>query len=248
MGPVGEHHGVDRLRVEDPVRGHAGAHIDAEVTQFLGDGPCLLLVQGWQDVRGELDDSGTEALVCQCLSGLDADESGSQDDGPRESGADPCPQCPRITDIAQGVHPRGVDSRDRWDEGPRPRGEHQGVVPEVFLPGGCPHRHLARLDVEIGDLVARAHIEGERLPEAFGGLYEETALLRDLPADEVGQATVGEGDVLPTFKDDDLGRLVQASRTCRATHAPRNTADEDDAPASGLFFPDRPCARVHCAP
>jgi hypothetical protein len=83
--------------------------------------------------------------------------------------------------------------------------------------------------VDRGHLVPGAHVEVERGLERPGGVQQELRAVGDLVAHVVGQTAVGEGDVLATLEDDDLGGLVEAARAGGRRHAAGDPADDHDA-------------------
>ena len=91
-------------------------------------------------------------------------------------------------------------------------------------------------------IILRVDEEGERIPltvadfdrdaepppEALGRLQGQLPLILDDPADVVGQAAVGVGDVARALEDDDLGLLVQTAEPGCGRCAARDSAHDHD--------------------
>ncbi len=90
------------------------------------------------------------------------------------------------------------------------------------------HRHGLGGRVDREDLVVRAHIEVQGLPQALRGLQEQSVAVLDRLADVVRQPAVGEGDVMSALQDHDLGVLVQPAGPGRGRHAGGNATHNDD--------------------
>ena len=173
---------------------------------------------------GVLDEVGFEAALCEGFGGLDADESGAEDDGSRARGL---AQGESVVDRAQGVHTRGVEAVNRGPAGEGSRGEDQVFVGERVGRAGLRVGDLdaVRAGVDRRDLGVDAHVEVERRLERLRGVEEEFGGVFDLTADVVREPAVREGHVLAALQHDDLGALVApAQARCRA-HATGDSSD-----------------------
>ena len=71
--------------------------------------------------------------------------------------------------------------------------------------------------------VSHVHVEVEPGREAWGVCTSSLGALGDHPADVVGQAAVGEGDMVAALEEDDLG-VLRRRRARAAAEAPPATA------------------------
>jgi hypothetical protein len=67
-----------------------------------------------------------------------------------------------------------------------------------------------------GDLVPDPHVHPEAGEEALRRLERQVLGVLDDPADVVGQAAVGVGDIAGAFEDHDLRLFVQPADTSRS--------------------------------
>ena len=154
----------------DRLRGHAQAQVDPVCGELFGQQRCELGVQGRQDVVGQLDEVDLEAAGGEGLDRLEADETGTDDDGARglpglASGAqqlfDAVPQRVDVGHGAQGVHGRVVQALDGRTHGHRAGGQQQCVVrQEVGVFPGLDGDLLGPA-VDARDPVAGAHVQVE---------------------------------------------------------------------------------------
>ena len=174
---------------------------------------------------GVLHEVGLEASLRECLSSLDADEAGAEDDGSRSRGL---AQGEGIVDRAQGVYARGVEAVDRGPACEGTRGEDQVVVGERVGLAGLRVGDLDAVSTRVdrGDLGVDAHVEVEGRFEGVRGVEEELGGVFDFAADVVREPAVREGDVLAALQDDDLGALVAPAQACCRAHATRDSSDD----------------------
>ena len=174
---------------------------------------------------GVLDEVGFEAALCEGFGGLDADESGAEDDGSRARGL---AQGERVVDRAQGVYARRVEAVNRGPAREGSRGEDQVGVGERV---GLARLRVGDLDgvragVDRRDLGVDAHVEVERSLEGLRGVEEELGGVFDLAADVVREPAVREGHVFAALQHDDLGALVAPAQARRRAHATGDSSDD----------------------
>ena len=214
------------VAVGDGLGGDTCMDAHAEAAQLLRDQRGHLNLEGRQDVPGALDEVGLEASLREGLGGLDADETGAEDDRSRSRGL---AQGESVVDRAQGVHARGVEAVDRGPAREGTRGEDQVVVGERVSLAGLSVSNLdaAGTRVDRRDLGVDAHVEVERSLEGVRGVEEELGGVFDLAADVVRESAVREGHVLAALQHDDLGALVAPAQACRRAHATRDSSDDN---------------------
>ena len=224
-GAVGKRHGVVVFAVGDGLGGNSCVDVHAEAAQLLRDQRGHLEFEGRQDVPGVLHEVGLKASMREGLNGLDADETGAEDDGSRARGL---AQGESVVDRAQGVHARGVEAVDRGPAREGTRGEDQVVVGERVSLAGLSVSDLdaAGTRVDRRDLGVDAHVEVERSLEGVRGVEEELGGVFDLAADVVRESAVREGHVLAALQHDDLGALVAPAQARRRAHATRDSSDD----------------------
>ena len=134
------------------------------------------------------------------------------------------------------MHAREVDAGDRRTHRLRARGQREGVVRLRVLGAviDAAHGHGLRRAIDRDDLLPDPHVEVERLAQALGRLHEQAAAIGDHPADEVGQAAVGERDVVAALEHDDLGELVETTGAGGEGCSSGDSADNDKLHSSLL--------------
>ena len=224
-GAVGERHCVMVIAVRDGPGGNSCVDVHAEAAQLLRDQRGHLEFEGRQDVPGVLHEVGLKASMREGLNGLDADETGAEDDGSRARGL---AQGESVVDRAQGVHARGVEAVDRGPAREGTRGEDQVVVGECVGLAGLRICDLdtVRAGVDRRDLGVDAHVEVERSLEGMRRVEEKLGGVFDLAADVVRESAVREGHVLAALQHDDLGALVAPAQACRRAHATGDSSDD----------------------
>jgi hypothetical protein len=90
--------------------------------------------------------------------------------------------------------------------------------------------------VDGGGFGERAHVEIEQGPQALGRLEREFRAVRDLTADVIGQAAVGEGNIGTTLDENDVRALGMAPRAGRGGGSAGHTADDDNGFWSGFHL------------
>ena len=196
----------------------------AKSAQLLRDQRGHLDFEGRQDVLGVLDEVGLEASLCEGFGGLDADETGAEDDGSRARGL---AQGEGVVDRAQGVHARGVEAVNRGPARVGSRRENQVVVGERVGLARLPVGDLDAVGsgVDRGGLGVDAHVEVERRLERLRGVEEEFGGVFDLAADVVWEPAVREGHVFAALQHDDLGALIAPAQARRRAHATGDSSD-----------------------
>ena len=131
-----------------------------------------------------------------------------------------------VLDRPQGANP--VIAGDRRAHRCRAHAEHELVVADDGL---CARDRRTGRDgvpgaVDRDDLVVDPDVEPEAVEELLRGLEGQVLLLFDQPADEVGQAAVGERDVTGSFENRDARVSVEAAQASRRRHPSRDTTDD----------------------
>ena len=202
-------------------------------------------VERGQHLGGGLDDGDVDALAHQVLGHLQADEAGPDDDGRLGGDADVGGQAGGVLDGAQRAG--ALIARDGRPHRGGAHAQHQLVVGQDLLLARQRRagRDRVRRPVDGDDLVVDPHVEAEPGKELLGRLQGEVVLFFDQPADEIGQAAVGERDVAGPLEHGDLGVGVKAAQAGCRRHAPGDTADDDDPSAPARY---RVARKSHRAP
>ena len=174
-----------------------------------------------------LHDGDVDALAHQVLGHLQADEAGPDDHGGLGRHADVRGQAGRVFDGAQGAG--AVITGDGRAHRGGAHAQHQLVVGHDLsspLERGA-GRDRVRRPVDGDHLVVDPDVEAEPGKELLGRLQGEVVLFFDQPADEIGQAAVGERDVAGALDDGDLARRRQGGAggwrsTCPRPHRRRS--------------------------
>ena len=169
--------------------------------------PGHLRVQPRHQPPGPLDDGRGQPAVPERLGELQPDVAAADDDRTGgtlvQLGDDPV----HVGDVAQHVHPRVFGARDRWPDRLGPWAQHQLVVglPVCPLAREVAHLHFLGAAVDTDHVLPGPHVQRQGLGEALGRLQQQAVPVRDHPADVVGQAAIGERDVVVPLEDDYLG-------------------------------------------
>lgn len=95
-------------------------------------------------------------------------------------------------------------------------GRHRALRAAIFLRrGGLSAKDFHRTAGEDGAALCATYRAAELGAERGQGVKEEGVLVFDLATDQVGQATVGKGDMGTAFEHDDLAVLAEASKARR---------------------------------
>jgi glycosyltransferase involved in cell wall biosynthesis len=89
------------------------------------------------------------------------------------------------------------------------------------------HDHFFGHAINGHNLVLRAHVEVEFASQPLRCGDQQGLALGDGPADIIGQAAIGEGDVFAALKDDDLGLFIQAAQPRRGRRPAGHAPDDD---------------------
>ena len=241
--PDGQHHhvGVERGRVlqqhvhaavllRKALHGVAQGQADAVPPHLAVDEGGHIRVEGVHQLAGPLDDGDIHPQLPQILRQLQADEAAAgQDGGLGVMGIDVVLDTEGVLYGAQGEQLLQPHAGKPGLGGLGAGREDQLVVGLLkFRPG------LQILDgdgffvrMEGGDLMSHPHIHPEAVKEALRRLEGQGLRVLDHPADVVGQAAVGVGDVPRPLKDHDLRLFVQPAQPGRRRGPSRYAADDD---------------------
>ena len=177
--------------------------------------------------------------MAERLDGLEADEAGTDDDGLVRTRLEHRAQDVRVRHGAQRAHLWTVEPGQRGDDRVCARGQHEGVVVDLQLGAGgeVADSDATALAVDGDHLVADAHVDVERVAQGVGRLQQQLSTVGDLAADVVGQAAVGEGDVLAALEDDDLRGLVEPAQPRRRRHPAGHSTHDHDLHDCSLLDP-----------
>ena len=175
-------------------------------------------IEGRHQLLWPLDDGDFHPQLPQVLRQLQADEPASrQHGGPGAVGADVVLDAEGVLHSAQGKQLLQPHAGQPGLGGLGAGGEEKLVIGLLkFLPR-LQVSHADRLPVRMegGDLVAHPHIHPKAGEEALRRLEGQVRPVLDHPADVVGQAAVGVGDVSRPLKDHDFRCLVQPAQPGR---------------------------------
>ena len=202
---------------------------DLVVAQFALEQHRHLGVELRQDLLLQFDELHRQALALQLLGHFQADETGADGDRAhaRFGGGN---DAVHVLERAQREDACIVDAGDRWADRRRAGREHQLVVAEPFA---AAVDEVLRFDALAGTVDAHgfaacAHIEVEQALERSRRLHGEDIARRNLAADVVGQAAVGERDVGAAFEHGDLGRFAKTAGARGAGSTGGDATDDEN--------------------
>ena len=197
--------------------------------EVLGHVPRHVRVQRGHHLRKHLHDGDLEPAMTEVLGHFESDEPAAHDHRARRlSALDPGLYGVDVGDVADGEDPAQGDARHVRDDRRSAGREDQLVVWLLVFAAGSHLLHPDDLALAVNGegLVQGAHIEAEARLQPALRLHEQIIAVGDHPADEIGQAAVGERDIRAPFEHHDLGALVHAPQPRRAGCASSHPADD----------------------